>query len=118
MFARQPILRSSLGSRRVDLASRPPKRASRRREAREHPIPLYAEERLEFELRPAVAWTDDRQDYSENRDISLGALSPDAVLVVVHAERGDKIRLISARKANRHEGKLYHGYFTQAQKGI
>ena len=35
---------------------------------------------------------DDRQDYGENRDISLGALSPKAVLIVVHTERGDKIR--------------------------
>ena len=44
---------------------------------------------------PILTRADDRQDYGENRDISLGALSPDAVLVVVHTERGDKIRLIS-----------------------
>ena len=46
---------------------------------------------------PTLTRVDDRQDYGENRDISLGALSPDAVLVVVHTERGGKIRLISAR---------------------
>ena len=47
---------------------------------------------------PTLTRADDRQDYSENRDISLGALSPDAILVVVHTERGGNIRLISARK--------------------
>jgi hypothetical protein len=66
---------------------------------------------------PILTRADDRQDYGENRDISLGALSPDAVLVVVHTERGDKIRLISARRANRRERKLYYDHLAQAQKG-
>jgi len=66
---------------------------------------------------PTLTRVDDRQDYGENRDISLGALSPDAVLVVVHTERGGKIRLISARKANRREGKVYYDHLAQAQKG-
>ncbi len=63
---------------------------------------------------PILTRADDRQDYGEIRDISLGALSPDAVLVVVHAERGGKIRLISARKANRRETKVYYDYLAQA----
>jgi uncharacterized DUF497 family protein len=66
---------------------------------------------------PTLTRLDDRQEYGENRDISLGALSPDAVLVVVHTERGGKIRLISARKANRRETKVYHDHFAQAQEG-
>ena len=66
---------------------------------------------------PTLRRADDRQDYGENRDISLGALSPDALLVVVHTERGDKIRLISARKANRGERKVYYDHLAQAQKG-
>ena len=66
---------------------------------------------------PTLTRVDDRQDYGENRDISLGALSPDAVLVVVHTERGGKIRLIPARKANRREGKVYYDHLAQAQKG-
>jgi len=41
---------------------------------------------------PRLAWADNRQDYGDNQDISLGALSPDAILVVVHTEPGDKIR--------------------------
>ncbi len=65
---------------------------------------------------PTLTRADDRQDYGENRNISLGALSPDAVLVVVHTERRDKTRLISARKANRHERKVYYDHLAQAQK--
>jgi len=41
---------------------------------------------------PTLARADNRQDYDDNQDISLGALSPDAILVVVHTEPGDKIR--------------------------
>ena len=63
---------------------------------------------------PTLTRADDRQDYGENRDISLGALSPEAVIVVVHTERDDKIRLISACKANRRERKVYHYHLAQA----
>ncbi len=66
---------------------------------------------------PYLTRVDDRQDYGENRHISLGALSPDAVLVVVHTERGDKIRLISARNANRRERNVYYDHLAQAQEG-
>ena len=66
---------------------------------------------------PTLTRADDRQDYGENRNISLGALSPDAVLVVVHTGRRGKTRLISARKANRRERKMYHDHLAQAQKG-
>jgi len=57
---------------------------------------------------PVLTRADDRQDYGEQRFISLGALTPDAVLVVVHTERAGTTRLISARKANRRERKVYH----------
>ena len=66
---------------------------------------------------PILTRVDDREDYGENRHISLGALSPDAVLVVIHTERGDKIRLISARNANRRERKVYYDHLAQAQEG-
>ena len=65
---------------------------------------------------PILTRADARRDYGENRDISLGALSPDAVLVVVHTERSGNIRLISARRANRRETKVYHDHLAQAQK--
>ncbi len=66
---------------------------------------------------PILTRVDDRQDYGENRAISLGALSRDAVLVVVHTERRDKIRLISARNANRRERTVYYDHLGQTQEG-
>lgn len=65
---------------------------------------------------PILTRSDDRAEYGENRDISLGALWPDGVLVVVHVERGETIRLISARKANRRERKVYYDHLGQAQE--
>ncbi len=62
---------------------------------------------------PVLTRVDDRHDYGEDRGISLGAVSADAVLVVVHTERGDRIRLISARKANRRERKVYYDHLAQ-----
>ncbi len=64
---------------------------------------------------PTLTRADDRQDYGENRDISLGALSPEAVLIVVHTERDDKIRLISACNESRRERRVYYDHLAQAQ---
>ncbi len=44
---------------------------------------------------------------SEERLILLGASTRGQLLVVVHTERGDTIRLISARKATRKERKTH-----------
>jgi len=49
---------------------------------------------------------DKRQDYGENRFISLGLLE-DMVVVVVYTERSEKIRVISMRKANQREKQAY-----------
>jgi uncharacterized protein len=59
---------------------------------------------------PVLTRVDDREHYGEVREISLGMLSPDAPLIVVHTARGEKTRLISARKANRQERKIYYDY--------
>ncbi|WP_281004822.1 BrnT family toxin [Mesorhizobium hawassense] len=45
-------------------------------------------------------------NYEEERFIGIGIISG-LVLTVVYTERGDRIRLISARKATRHEQKAY-----------
>ncbi|MBZ9845240.1 BrnT family toxin [Mesorhizobium sp. CA5] len=45
-------------------------------------------------------------DYEEERFIGIGIVNG-LVLTVVYTERGDRIRLISARKATRHEQKAY-----------
>lgn len=55
---------------------------------------------------PVLTKIDDREDYSEVREITRGMLSPDVALVVVHTDHGEKIRLISARKANHRERQI------------
>lgn len=49
---------------------------------------------------------DDRRDYGETRMIALGAIEG-RVFVVIYTWRGDRRRLISARKANTDESKIY-----------
>lgn len=53
-----------------------------------------------------VERVDDRLDYGEIRFIALGAVEG-RTLVVVYTWRGTKRRLISARKANGNERKIY-----------
>ena len=53
---------------------------------------------------------DDRYDYGETRDISLGLLEGVTIIAVVHTKREDKIRFISARKANREEQEVYYEF--------
>jgi uncharacterized DUF497 family protein len=66
---------------------------------------------------PILTKIDDREEYGEVREISMGMLSPDAVLVVVHTERGEKTRLISARKANRREKQVFYDYLATTFEG-
>ena len=49
---------------------------------------------------------DDRFAYGERRFIALG-LMKGIVIAVVYTERGDNVRIISARKATRYEEKKY-----------
>lgn len=54
-----------------------------------------------------VTFVDDRFDYGEERLITLGLLAG-RVLIIAHAPGGDDItRIISMRKANRREQKIY-----------
>jgi uncharacterized DUF497 family protein len=53
-----------------------------------------------------VTFGDDRSDYGEPRFITLGKLEG-RVVVVVHTPRNDKTRIISMRKANEREQKIY-----------
>jgi uncharacterized DUF497 family protein len=45
----------------------------------------------------------------EERLILVGMSQENRILVVVHTERGDNIRIISARKATKEERKSYEG---------
>ena len=50
---------------------------------------------------------DPAHSQAESRFIILGRSYLDRILVVVHTERGDNIRIISARPASRRERKNY-----------
>ena len=50
---------------------------------------------------------DPAHSQAEDRWIVLGQSHQQKLLVVVHTERGDNIRIISARRANRRERKSY-----------
>ena len=50
---------------------------------------------------------DPEHSLSEERYITMGRAFTGKLLVVVHTERGDNIRIISARPASRRERKFY-----------
>lgn len=55
-----------------------------------------------------VTMVDDRYDYGELREISVGIVEGVLILTVVHTDTIDgKIRLISVRKANKRERQRY-----------
>lgn len=54
----------------------------------------------------AIEWLDDRENRGEARMVLLG-MAGRTLLVVVYVERGDRIRLISARRATRNEQDIY-----------
>jgi len=50
---------------------------------------------------------DPEHSQGENRYITMGKTFNGKLLVVVHTDRGDNIRIISARRASRRERKFY-----------
>ena len=55
----------------------------------------------------SLAIYDPLHSEEEDRFVLIGNSHKDRLLVVVHTERGDKLRLISARKASKKERKQY-----------
>lgn len=53
-----------------------------------------------------VTFDDNRFDYGEDRYITLGLLD-NRIMVVTHTQRNSKTRIISMRKANKREQKIY-----------
>lgn len=62
---------------------------------------------LAFDDAFALVEYDDSEDYGEDRFILTGRAA-DGILVVVYTERGDRIRIISAREATDHERRNYY----------
>jgi len=46
---------------------------------------------------------DDREDYGEERFVIVGMAEGEVLLFVAYTERGERIRLISARRATQYE---------------
>ena len=72
-----------------------------------------AKHRVSFELAKivfkdpfAVEFLDDRQDYGEERFVIIGRVDGQ-ILCVAYTERKDVIRIISARRATKHEQETY-----------
>ena len=62
---------------------------------------------------PLVLFEDGREDYGEQRMIGIGLLET-IVVLIVHVESDDSIRIISMRKAESDETDLFYrnaGYF-------
>lgn len=55
----------------------------------------------------AVSGADPDHSESEERIVTFGMSSQGRLLVVAHAERGEAIRIISARVATKHERHIY-----------
>ncbi len=62
---------------------------------------------------PILVAEDSRREYGEVRKLAIGSLAGRIVIVVVYTERAGKIRLISARKANRGERREYHEHLKE-----
>jgi uncharacterized protein len=54
---------------------------------------------------------DDRESYGERRLLTLGLLE-DQVVSVAHTEQDEDIRIISIRKATKHEARFYFSQIT------
>ncbi len=76
----------------------------RRINLREHGLD-FADAYLAF-TEDTFVITDDREDYGEDRYILLG-LMRERIVVIAFTVRGDVIRVISMRKANKREQKSY-----------
>jgi uncharacterized protein len=76
----------------------------------------FEEARLIFDG-PVFTVRDLRQDYGEDRFITLGAIAGLIVVAAVHTDRIGVTRLISARLANRKERVRYHAHITTETEG-
>ncbi len=80
----------------------------RRRNLRKHGFDFVDGERI-FGGR-TLTFEDTRFDYGEQRLVTIGLLEG-RIVVVVHTESDDTIRIISIRKATRYEAQTYFEYF-------
>jgi uncharacterized protein len=88
---------------RMEIEFDPEKAASN---LRKHRVSFaHAEQALRDPLGITI---EDPDPEDELRFVTLGADFLDRILVVVHTPRGDRVRIISARKDRRNEARNYH----------
>lgn len=75
---------------------------------------IYFDEATEIFNNPFLTIKDNRCDYGEERYISVGSIRNLVVIVVAHTDRSKRIRIISARKANKKEQSEYYAYLKEA----
>ena len=71
-----------------------------------HSIDFY-DAILIFDDNDRIELLDDRKDYQEKRYQTIGIVF-DVVLTVIYTIRNNRYRIISARKASRHERETYY----------
>ena len=71
---------------------------------------IYFEEAMEIFKGDCLSRIDNRMEYGETREITIGQLKKNIVIVVVHTDRYGVVRIISARKANKNERRVYYEY--------
>jgi len=72
---------------------------------RKHKVSFRAASRV-FDDPLVVIEQDLSEDYGEDRFLAIGLVA-DLLMAVAYTERGDRLRIISARKANAHERRTY-----------
>jgi uncharacterized DUF497 family protein len=65
----------------------------------------HAEQALRDDMAVTI---EDPDSIDEQRFVTLGVDALGRLLVVIHTQRGERTRLISARKASRRESERYH----------
>jgi uncharacterized DUF497 family protein len=73
---------------------------------RKHRI-SFREAAMVFSDLLAHTYDDSAHSHGEQRYVTIGMSDKGRVLVVAHATRGERVRIISARKATLHERKAY-----------
>jgi len=80
--------------------------AKRRRNLAKHGVD-FLDVLPAFDGRPTLEWQDVRSDYGETRWVRLAELEG-VVLHITFTRRSKSVRLISARRASRHERETYY----------
>jgi uncharacterized DUF497 family protein len=62
-----------------------------------------------FEDEYLITMEDKRKDYGEQRFRSIGMVGDELLVAVIHTDRENAIRIISARRANKKERRNYYG---------